>query len=53
MTPTLKILEEVMKEKHLHQFEFVSFDGAESVFHCTVPNCPATVVEPEDCGTGA
>ena len=42
-----------MAKVHLHQFEFHSFDGAESVFQCVLPGCPAQVVEPEDSGTGA
>lgn len=54
MTPTLKILEEIMKKtEHDHRFELTHFDGAESVFSCVLPGCTAIVVEPEDAGTGA
>lgn len=54
MPPTLKILEEIMKNtEHNHRFEFAHFDGAESVFRCTLPGCTAEVAEPEDAGTGA
>ena len=50
----LKILEEIMSNKsHDHRFEFHSFDGAESVFRCIIPDCLAECVEPEDSGTGA
>lgn len=38
---------------HDHRYEFVHFDGSESVFRCTLPGCTAEVVEAEDAGTGA
>ena len=39
--------------KHDHRYEFVHFDGAESVFRCILPGCKDECVEPEDSGTGA
>lgn len=51
---SLKILEEIMnKLDHQHHYEFIDFNGAESVFCCTVPGCSSICIEPEDAGTGA